>query len=64
MLLLDSVKQLSFLITAAIYPSYISHRQKQLPLGAGYQMKSHLNKGIEIDSSGCSQNPWYYTNGT
>jgi hypothetical protein len=64
MLLLDSVKQLSFPVMPAIYPYYISHRQKQLPTGAGYQMKSHWNNGIETDSSGCSLDPRYYTKGT
>ena len=66
MLLLDSEQQLSFVIMAVIYPYYISHRQKQLQLGAGHQMKSKWNSGIEIDSIGCSLDhspPPYYTNG-
>jgi len=63
-LLLDSAKQLSSVIMVAINPYYISPRQKQLPPGAGHQMKSHWNNGIEIDSSCCSLGPWYYTNGT
>jgi len=41
MSLLDSVKQPSFVIMVVIYPYYVSHRQKQLPLGTGHQMKSH-----------------------